>query len=163
MNRLPVVLVAVGLVLALAACGGTKPKPAASSDPQLALAECMRAHGVTNFPDPIRGSGGEGFTISQPVGGGPLSVNGIAFSGPVFTSAEKTCKLFGGGTKPPPVSESQKLALFKFAACMRAHGVPGYPDPVFPAGGGIQQRNFPPGVNPDSPAFQQAAKACGRD
>jgi hypothetical protein len=52
------------------------------------------------------------------------------------------------------------LAL-KFANCVRAHGVPNFPDPTFPRTGGL----FIPagsGVNPQSPAFKQARAACGR-
>ena len=37
----------------------------------------------------------------------------------------------------PPLSAAQKAAALKFAQCMRAHGVPHFPDPRFPAGGGI--------------------------
>ncbi len=159
MHRAPIAFAAVSVALGLAACGSSKPKATAASNSQLALAQCMRAHGVPNFPDPIVGPGGAGFSISQSLSGGPLSVDGITFGGPAFTSAGKTCKLFGGGTAPPPVSESQKLQEFHFAECMRAHGVPKFPDPVFPPGGGIE-RKLSPGVNPDSPAFQRAAKAC---
>ncbi len=38
---------------------------------------------------------------------------------------------------------------------MRAHGVPSFPDPS--AGGGV---NIPSGVNPRSPAFESAQRAC---
>jgi hypothetical protein len=41
---------------------------------------------------------------------------------------------------------------------MRTHGVPNFPDPS--PGGGIQL-NAGSGVNPASPAFQAAQKACG--
>ncbi len=159
-HRVRWLLGCLACTLALAACGGSaKPTATAASDPQFALAKCMRAHGVPNYPDPVGGAGGEGFSITKALGSAVTSVNGIPFSGPAFESAVKTCKLFGGGGAPPPVSESQKLQLFAFARCMRAHGVPGYPDPTFPPGGGIE-RNFPAGVNPDSPAFQRAVKAC---
>lgn len=156
-------LAALGCAATLAACGSSGGKAAASSNSQLALAHCMRAHGVPNFPDPTRGpdGGGEGFTISATPGSPNLSVDGVTFSGPVFTAAEKTCKLFGGGTAPPPITESQKLAMFHFAECMRAHGVPNYPDPVFPAGGGVQRQNAS-GINRDSPAFQHAVSICNR-
>ncbi|HWF35259.1 MAG TPA: hypothetical protein VG295_07795, partial [Solirubrobacteraceae bacterium] len=90
-----------------------------------------------------------------------LTVNGVGFSGPAFTAAERTCKLFGGGSSPPSISESQKIAAFHFARCMRAHGVPGYPDPVFPATGGIG-RPSAPGVSRDAPAVTRAAAACNR-
>jgi hypothetical protein len=42
---------------------------------------------------------------------------------------------------------------------MRRHGVTNYPDPTFPAGGGIVDQT-PPGVNPDAPAFKNAEKIC---
>jgi hypothetical protein len=49
------------------------------------------------------------------------------------------------------------IALSK---CMRSHGVPNFPDPAFPAGGGVIVQ-LPPGETPKSPAFQAAAQACG--
>jgi hypothetical protein len=59
------------------------------------------------------------------------------------------------------MSESTRLALLKQAECMRAHGVPDFPDPTFPKRGGVEH-TLPPGLSPNSPAFQSAAKACGR-
>lgn len=155
---LAVILVGVSCAVASAACGSSGHKPAASSNSQLILAQCMRSHGVPNFPDPTKGpGGGEGFRISSTPGSQTLTVDSITFSGPAFVSAEKTCKLFGGGSAPPPVSESQKLALFHFAECMRSHGVSNYPDPTFPAGGGVDLGNTP---MLDSPATRHAAAAC---
>jgi hypothetical protein len=43
----------------------------------------------------------------------------------------------------------------QFARCVRAHGVPNFPDPS--PGSGIQ---IGPGVNPQSPTFQSAQRAC---
>ena len=88
-------------------------------------------------------------------------MEGIPFSGPAFEAAEKTCKLFGGGTGPAPVSETQKLALFHFSECMRKHGVPDYPDPSFPAGGGIERPSVP-GLNLNAPSVTKAAAVCNR-
>jgi hypothetical protein len=155
-------LAAVGCALVLVACGGAGSKPAvAASNPELAISQCMRAHGVPNFPDPTKGPGGVGMSINSSPGSSTLTVEGIPFSGPAFQAAEKTCKLFGGGTSPPPISESEKIALFHFSQCMRAHGVPDYPDPVFPAGGGIE-RPSGPGISKESPAVRQAAAVCHR-
>lgn len=53
-------------------------------------------------------------------------------------------------------SESQAL---KFADCMRAHGVPSFPDRGG-GGGGINLAGT--GVNPQSPAFKSARRACAR-
>ncbi|MGA2926175.1 MAG: hypothetical protein ABSG43_09300 [Solirubrobacteraceae bacterium] len=154
-------LTLVSCAVGIAACGGSGSKPSASSDPQLAISECMRAHGVTNFPDPTRGPGGEGMSITATPGSDTLTVEGIAFSGPAFEAAEKVCKLFGGGTSPPPITESQKVAAFQFAQCIRTHGVPDYPDPEFPAGGGIERPDVP-GLNRQSPALQRAVAACNK-
>jgi hypothetical protein len=121
----------------------------------------MRSHGVPNFPDPVRGPGGEGFSITSTPGSSTLTVNSITFRGPAFESAEKACKLFGGGTAPPPISESQKVQLLHFAQCMRKHGVPSFPDPVFPAGGGVERREIP-GLNRNSPAVRHAAMVCNQ-
>jgi hypothetical protein len=51
-------------------------------------------------------------------------------------------------------------SFLKFSECMRANGVPNFPDP--PASGGIQ---LPPGsgLNARSPAFQQASQSCRKD
>jgi hypothetical protein len=46
--------------------------------------------------------------------------------------------------------------LLKLAQCMRSHGVPGFPDPRPNGGGLIIGSN----INPQSPAFISAQKAC---
>jgi hypothetical protein len=156
-----ITLAAITCAMAIAACGSSKSSSptSRSSSPQLALAECMRAHGVPNFPDPTMGSGGEGFAILKHPGS-PLTVDGIAFSGPAFKAAAKTCQLGGGGTRPR-ISESQKLALLQFSQCMREHGVPNYPDPKFPPGYGIEVPTVP-GLSLNSPAVKNASATCNK-
>jgi hypothetical protein len=109
----------------------------------------MRSNGVPNFPDPVAGGG---VKIPFTVGLDPQS--------PAFRTAQQSCrKDLPGGGPPRVVPESAKLTMIRHAECMRAHGVPSYPDPIFPPGGGIAI-SFG-NVNPNSPAFQGAAKACG--
>lgn len=153
------------VAVSVAACGGSSSKPERSSNPAgspIALSSCMRSHGVPNFPDPEMISGVEGYpginTRSAP--GDPITVDGITFSGPVFQAAVRTCKMFGGGNTPAPISESLKLGMIANARCWRKHGVD-VPDPTFPASGGVQS-TFGPGVNPQSPVARQAATACAR-
>jgi hypothetical protein len=55
-------------------------------------------------------------------------------------------------------SRSDPPAL-KFADCMRANGVPSFPDPSG-GGGGVNLAGA--GINPQSPAFKAARKACAR-
>ena len=52
-------------------------------------------------------------------------------------------------------THSQPLA---FANCMRAHGVPSFPDPTA-GGGGF---DLGQGINPQSPAFKSARLACAK-
>jgi hypothetical protein len=150
-----VALAVGGCVLALAACGSTGKQAATGGSSGftsfLKFSECMRSHGVSNFPDPNPGGG---INISPGSGLDPQS--------PAFQSAQQSCKkLLPGGGPPAHVPESVKLTELKFAQCMHSHGVPNYPDPTFPAGGGLVNRGPPAGVNPNSPSFQNAAKACG--
>ena len=155
--------VALMLALSVAACGATgQPSGtttnSSSNGSQLALSECMRSHGVPNFPDPRQGGG---FAITATLGSSTLTVDGTTFEGPTFGSAVKTCKLFGGGTAPPPITASQKRAAVAFAECIRKHGIPNFPDPTFPAGGGIAQGSGT-NINRSSPAFQRAVAICNR-
>jgi len=62
-----------------------------------------------------------------------------------------------GGGNPAGASPSVRHDLARFAACIRAHGVPEFPDPnaqgMFDVGGSS-------GIDPSSPQFQAAEKKC---
>ena len=122
----------------------------------------MRAHGVSNFPDPIAGGGG----IQIP--------NNVNPRAPGSQSAQKTCfKLLpGGGPGGGHGSEARKEMLLKLAECMRGHGISSFPDPTAappsapPAGGGVAFGapgafiSVPQNLI-QSPGFKDAAAACG--
>lgn len=57
------------------------------------------------------------------------------------------------------VSGNSSQAAVAFAECMRKHGAPNYPDPTFPAGGGIAQGL---GIDRSAPAVQAGAAVCGK-
>ncbi len=122
----------------------------------------MRANGVSGFPDPREGPNGGG--VGFPGGlfvtsDDSIVVMGIPFSGPALLHAENVCKAYLPPSGPPPaVSESQRERAIANAECMRKHGVPNFPDPTFSGGQGNAGLG---GVNPESPAFKQAAAACG--
>ncbi len=160
MNRSTVIAVAVG-GLVLVGCGSSsKPSHSAGLDPGIKFADCMRANGVPSFPDP---SGG---------GGGVQIPNSIDANSPAFQRAQKAC----GGLIPGPgggeaATEDQKRMMLQLSQCMRAHGVTGFPDPVSspprnPAGMALafgRPGSFlviPQTLDPQSPAFKTAAKAC---
>ena len=155
-------LAVVAGMVALAACGSsTKHKGASAGgrySQDLSFARCMRSHGVPNFPDPS--SPGARMTGNS-FGGFALPAS-ISTQSPAFQSALQACRgdLPGGSRPRGGISESQKLSMLKHAQCMRAHGVPNYPDPNIPSHGPILSVP-PPGINTDSPAFKGAAAACG--
>jgi hypothetical protein len=70
--------------------GGQPPKLSASQkQAMLRFSQCMRAHGVTNFPDPTFGAAGRpDLKIGQSLGLDPNS--------PTFQSAQKQCGGPGG-------------------------------------------------------------------
>ena len=80
------------------------------------FAECVRAHGVPHFPDPDA-TGNFSF--------------GVDVSAQTFTAAVSACKaLQPPGTLSSRRSVKQQSAALRFAKCVRAHGVPDFPDPV---------------------------------
>ena len=80
------------------------------------FAECVRAHGVPHFPDPDS-TGNFNF--------------GVDVSAATFTAAVNACKaLQPPGTLSAHRSVAQQSAALRFAACVRANGVPDFPDPV---------------------------------
>ena len=152
--------------LGLAACGSSGPGTASAGKAGngIAFARCMRAHGVQNFPDPsTSGNGGIQIQQSQRSGSGPsLKVDGVSVSAPAFQAAMQSCRSYlPNGGHPPPLSASRRAAMLRFSQCMRTHGVTGFPDPTFGAGGGVRIGFGPSsGINPSSPVFQSAQKAC---
>ena len=155
-----VFVLAATCAVVLAACGSSKPalhKHSVGFTAQYAAARCMRAHGVSNFPDPESDGGN---SVSASVGSSTITIAGIAFSGPAFERGEKLCNPLGLGTGPPPISEATKQKLIAFAECMRRHGLNQWADPTFPPGGGIMQGGGP--YNRSDPKVQSAAAACNK-
>src|SRR5258708_10507278 len=119
----------------LAACSASPPAgssgslPAGSSRYQkgLAYAECMRSHGIANFPDP--NSQGR-FIISNNVVNGVS--HGVDQSSPQFVSANRTCEklLPNGGPITPAHQRRQMSAALLLAQCLPSHGIPNFPDPL---------------------------------
>ena len=121
----------------------------------LAFSQCMRSHGVPNYPDPTSN-------------GRPQSLNGIDPSAAAVQRAYTACRKYAanGEAGPPAPSVAQLRRALTFAGCMRKHGLPQFPDPLTTYGPGFtlgQGEYFPdiPGTMVQSPAFTQAAKACG--
>ena len=113
------------------------------------FSQCMRKHGVTNFPDPD----------SQ----GLITINsgmGIDPGSPTFAAARTACqKLLPNGGQPTPTQiAKQQQQLLEFSSCMRSHGIKDFPDP---SNGGLRVSVHPGSdIDPSNPTFQDARKAC---
>jgi hypothetical protein len=157
--------------IAIAACGSSGHSAgAASSDSsvraaELRVSECMRSHGVPNFPDPSTGGGG-GFNLNG---------TGISPQSPALRSAQQTCfKLLRGGSPFTQHKTAQAMAQdLRISECMRRHRVSGFPDPtVKPPSPNPSEYSavedtdgavlaVPSTIDTSSPVFRQAAAACG--
>jgi hypothetical protein len=157
--------------LGIAACGSSSNDQTKSTAKRysqaLAFSKCMRAHGVSKFPDPSTGSGGR---IQIAITSG----SGVNPQSPAFQSAQSSCKhlLPNGGQPSAQESAQAKARLLHISDCMRAHGITDFPDPQTgsppsnPAGysaimgtpGGYLA--IPSSIDVNSPAFKQAATVC---
>jgi hypothetical protein len=64
------------------------------------------------------------------------------------------------GRQPSPSGSTSPVATTgprSYTACMRAHGVPNFPDPDTYGGYVIGRQS---GIDPDSPTYQAAYQAC---
>jgi hypothetical protein len=159
------ILAALAATALLAACGGAPQKPsadrqAAARKAMLAYAACMRSHGVPMEDPKFNGDGG--VTLSS---GGPGSKD---VSPQTQRTAQQACEHFMREVKPPGGNSPAQQAEFRKAAlansrCMRSHGVPNFPDPQFGDNGEVRLKlSKGSGINPRSPAFQRAQRACAK-
>jgi hypothetical protein len=125
-------------------------------DALVAFSACMRKNGVPKFPDPEVVDGGMRLSFG--------SENGIDPNAPQFKKAQQACRnlLPNGGRSTPQEQAKELQKALDFAACMRSHGVPKFPDPKASSDGGIDMGGFGPGtgVDPNSPQFQAAQREC---
>src|SRR6516162_9037405 len=137
-----VLAVTVGLLLLTAACGsgtsssstssasstsstsgssssGAGGVSAAYASDRLGLARCLRAHGVPNYPDP-NASGQE-----------PPGAKQLTFT-PQGQAAVGACSYWDNRIHDDVAAQNQAVMgeYVRFARCMRAHGLPDFPDPV---------------------------------
>jgi hypothetical protein len=128
MSRKLWTLAALAMVALIGAgCGGNDSSggntTAANQEKAVKFAECMREHGVSEFPDPDASGN---LTIDGVVNGSSIDPDG-----PPWTDAIAACKdlqppgFTGGGER----SSGQQSAALRFARCIREHGVPDFPDP----------------------------------
>jgi hypothetical protein len=161
-----------GAMLAVTACGGgssptvarigqTATSAAASAGPSgsseeqgIAYSRCMRSHGVPGFPDPSP----QGYVQ---LGAG----NDVNPDSPQFQQATRICAKLAPVGGPGTQSHFEQLmtSMLKFAACMRAHGITKFPDPVPYGNGGVEllvPNGNGSGVDQNSPQYARADSVC---
>ncbi len=179
--RHSIVLLAVvtALAVSVSACGGGSPDdpgvagaggststtvavPGSSSSgiltthaEALRYSQCMRAHGIADFPDPSANG-------SFPIHAGPNS--DLNNNDPTFEAAIQACRQYRPVVNLTPAQHAQlESEYLAFAHCMRSQGISDFPDPVTGSGNGVGFR-LQGGPNSDlsstNPAFQRAVESC---
>jgi hypothetical protein len=117
----------------------------------LEFSECMRAHGVTNFPDPAK------LPSSPPPIGATFLGNGPnPNTSPIYRAASAACRRYAVAEPVTPAGAAEMQAeQLRYAQCLRAHGEPGFPDPS--ANGGFV---VPKSIDENSPVFRRAERDC---
>jgi hypothetical protein len=155
----------------VAGCGGSSPistggastsaSAASAVESGVAFARCIRSHGVPSFPDPKV----TGQTVRM---GSPSTVRS-----PAFPSAVHSCQrlLPKGSPSSEPPSPRAQARMLGVSACMRRHGISGFPDPSTSPpsssagnsailGGDGYYLAIPKSIDTSSSAFERAAVAC---
>jgi hypothetical protein len=156
-----VLAVTAGLILLTAACSSGSSSSSTSSSgtashsrsgtskfvsDELAFAQCVRAHGVPEYPDP------------NAQGQEPASTKNLT-DNPQFPAAQRACNhLISSDFSAQFRADTANYV--KFAQCMRAHGVPNFPDPSADPDGSpvfnLQSAN----INIQAPQVRTAALGC---
>ncbi len=150
-------VVALGVTVASCSGGPTVPTGSAGGSASagegsslteaVAYSQCLRGHGVPNFPDPVQTpSGGYGYRTSG------IDPNSAAFQGALLACKALPSPWNSAGRQ---LSPAQQQVWLNWAQCIRVHGVPDFPDPTF-SGSEVHD----PGMEPSSPQLQSAMDSC---
>ena len=124
-----VLLLLAATLLGSAACGAAPASsstgngaPPSSLSKAVAYSACMRAHGVVKYPDPT----GTGQIAKE-------SPAQLGVSGPRYETAARACQNLAPVTSQGRAQSEVRQewsGMLAFARCMRAKGVPNWPDPT---------------------------------
>jgi hypothetical protein len=155
--------VAAGLLVltGLAGCSGSGPAAApattAAAAPNISalwheFVQCARTHGVPNLAEPSVDASGEAHFPpgAEPSGAPPASV--LTGCRSIIDRIEAVRP---GATDDGNPADVPKL--IEFAKCMRANGIPHFPDPL---ADGTFPNNFPPEVSKTNPVYRRASQTC---
>jgi hypothetical protein len=159
-----VIAAVAGLALLTAACGSSPSSTASGGSPNaggttdaaaIAYTQCMHSHGVPAYPYPDSSGDLPKFT--------PSNESQLGVSDAQFNAAGKACQSLWPYQAPTQAQEEQELTSdLKFARCMRANGLPNFPDPITTSSGQVEfvLSISKLGANPESPLVQAKAHAC---
>lgn len=140
-------------VAALGGSASASASPTASTSVYqkgLAFSACMRSHGVSGFPDPTtNGQGGVQLRLDKNSGIDPNSSR--------FKAAQQACQALMPGGKAGGGNSFDPSKIGPWAACIRSHGEPKFPDPQN-TGDGVKIDLTGTGIDPST--LQTAIEAC---
>jgi hypothetical protein len=141
------------LAVIVAGCGngsaGTGNSTAATHEKAVKFAECMRANGVSEFPDPDASGT---LTIDEVINGSSLDPSTAAWKQAISACKDLEPPGFTGGKVTP----QQRTARLRFAQCMRDNGVPDFPDPT-PNGPLVDTNRIPSSATPGGMSILNAS------
>jgi hypothetical protein len=154
-HKLPAAALAALASCLLAACGGTSSanssasRQAANEQKMVKFAQCLREHGVNAST-----SGGGGLNVTAGGPGNPANKQSL-------DAAQSACSRYRptdqGAAKMSPAERAARVdQIYKFARCMREHGVEVSTQTQGNGPIGIQIK----GSGPQNPTFEAAQKAC---
>ena len=131
------VLTACGGSPSSAASGGSPNAAGAAKSPSaVAYSHCIRSHGVPNFPDPPSGGGlPKGSAQEFGVSSSRLSAARRACQRLLPAAALSVQQCESTGDCPRALVQRAMTVMLKYSRCLRAHGVPNWPDPTIDSQG----------------------------
>jgi hypothetical protein len=135
------------------AAGSSSTNNATNYSDALKYTQCMRTHGVLDFPDPI-----SGIPFKR---GLAAHEAGIDTSSSQFGKANLACQhlLANGGVPSGAQAQEAVAEALQLAQCMRSHGVPNFPDPT-ESNGQLSLQLSGSGLDANSPQYRAANAAC---
>jgi hypothetical protein len=134
---------------------GTNTNTASPHVKAVKFAECMRANGVSGFPDPDATGA---LTIDAVANGSSLDTSSAAFEQALSACKDLEPPGFTGDKRSP----EQQAAALEFAQCIRENGVKDFPDPA-PDAPLVDTNRIPSSATPGGMAILNAAmEKCGQ-
>ena len=138
-----------GVATVASTSGGTT--TTTTQDGLLAFSQCMRAHGVPDFPDPQRFAGGNVKLTIHQLAPPQAALNACS---PLLPT--------NGGSDSQETAQQQRTRLadgLSFARCMRSHGVARFPDPTAQGQLTVEMVQAQ-GIDVRSPAVLRIVQTC---